>query len=215
MTTGEAILLAVGRAVKACVAHGAKACGRCVPQDAGDESVGVQTQRLAATVAMIGVVKAHQIVGVDGQGAVVGQRAALDVASQIQGQAASVVIGGLDLDIPVRTVQLADAGVPVGGWLLGWQAQVGGDESAAQPGQELAAEQKLQRFEGEQELGVAALPKASRVDAAGGEQAVHMRMPRQSAAPGMQGHDQACTNAQALGVGHEFKQSVTHAVEQQ
>ena len=213
--SGDAILRCVGAAVKTAIAHGMQPFGWRVPQHACDELVGVHTQGLDATVPVVGVAHAHQALGVERQLTVVGHGTALDVPGQIQRDTARVLVGRLDLDIPVRAIELADRGQPVRQSLLRRQSQVLQGEHGLQASQQLAPEQDLQRFEREQEAGAAGLPLLVQINATGADQAVHMGVLRQIAAPGVQGHEKPWAHAQALGVAHQFEQRVTHAVKQQ
>ena len=98
------MLLAVGRAVKPCVAGGVYGAGWCVPQHAFDELGHTQAQRCLAQVAMAGVLKLHLSV-VHAQLALLGQGSALGVSSQIHRQALAVLVLGFDPYVPVLGIQ--------------------------------------------------------------------------------------------------------------
>eukprot|EP01038_Epipyxis_sp_PR26KG_P018404 gene18403-25935_t len=93
--------------VKAGVARGVQATRRCVPQDAGDELIRGQGERLELVVTMIQIRHA-QGVPVQVEAAMRRHRATLGIACQIEQHTAAVVVGRADLDVPVLAVQLAD-----------------------------------------------------------------------------------------------------------
>ena len=57
------------------------------------------------------------------EAAVRAQGATLDVAGQVQRDAAAVGVGRVELDVPVGAPLLGDGGAPVGGGLLRGQSQ--------------------------------------------------------------------------------------------
>jgi hypothetical protein len=59
------------------------------------------------------------------------------------------------------------------------------------------------------------LPTGVGIEAAGGDQAVQVRVVGEVAAPGVQRHEQAGHDAQAAGVGHDLHEAVTCGGEQQ
>lgn len=211
----QAILLAMSAGVKACVTHEVHVRWRSVPEQAGDEVHGVQAQRLGLLVVVIGVGHAHEVIAVDGQRAAQGHGPALDVARQVQGHAAGVTVGRLDLDVPVRAVELAQALVPVRRRLLGWQRQALLGQQRVQLSQQLAAKQVLQQLQRQQEAAAGGPPGAIRGYAAGAEQAVHVRVKRQIAAPGVQRHEQAWAYAGQPRRGHQLQQRVARTLHQQ
>ena len=84
-------------------------------------------------------------------------------------------------------------------------------QGAEQPG----AKQPAQGFEGQQEIGLASSPLAGAVEPAGADQAVHMGVVAQVAAPGVQGHEQTRHGAEVALVGTQVEQTAAGAVEEQ
>jgi hypothetical protein len=105
----SAMLLAMGAGVKAGMANQVQPRWWCVPEHALDEVVHAQAQGLAPSIAVVGVGHAHELVVDHGQRSIAGQRPALDVARQVQRDAARMAVGWLDLDVPVRAVQRTNA----------------------------------------------------------------------------------------------------------
>ena len=121
-----------------------------MPEHALDELRGAQTQRLALMVVVIGVAEADEAVG-QVQRALIGQRAALGVASQVQSHTPPVFVGCGDLDVPVQPVVLRDRAMPVRAVLLGRQVQTLSIQGQPQLREQLAAEQMLQRLDRNEE----------------------------------------------------------------
>jgi hypothetical protein len=114
-----------------------------MPQQASDELVSVKTQGSCASVAVVGVAHAHEALGVERQHAVLRHGPAPDIPGQIKGYAACVVIGRLNLDIPVLEIELADGGQPMRQALHGRKAQMLGDQQGLEASQQLPPKQNL------------------------------------------------------------------------
>jgi hypothetical protein len=142
----NAMLPSMGGGVKPGMAYGVLGARRCVPEHAGDELMSVQRQGLAAVVTVIGVAEADGVAG-EFKGATSRQWPAADVAGQIESDSATVCIGFADLDVPVQPVVAGDGATPMEFVLLGWQVHQSCIQSAREVGEELAAEQVLQRLE--------------------------------------------------------------------
>lgn len=144
------MLPAVSTGVKTRMAHGVLVSGRGMPEHALDEFRGAQAQCLALTVVVIGVAEADEAFG-QVEGALIGQRPAPGVASQVQRHTTTVLVGRGDLDVPVQPVVLRDRAMPVRAALLGRQVQTLRLQCQAQLREQLAAEQVLQRLERNEE----------------------------------------------------------------
>jgi len=208
------MLPAIGSGVKPGVAHGVLGMGRCVPEHAGDELVSIEAQRLALMITVVGVAEADRAM-VEIECSIMRQRAALDVACQVQRDTAAMDIGLADLDVPVQPVVACDGAAPMKLILLERQAQQPGIEGALELGEELAAEQVLERLDGDEEVGARGAPLALAVDAAGAGQAVHVRVVVEGSAPGVQCHQQARHGAEVTRHGRQLEHALAHAVEQQ
>ena len=208
------MLPAIGCGVKPGVAHGVLGARRRVPENAGDELVGMQVNGLATLVAVIGVAEADGVVG-EVERPIARQRTALDVASQVQRDTAAMGIGLADLDVPVQPVVACDGATPMELILLGRQAQPPGIEGVLEVGKELAAEQELKRLERDEEVGVRGAPLALAVEATGAGQAVHVRMVAERSAPGVKCHQQTRHGAQVARHGRQLEDALAGAVEEQ
>ena len=208
------MLPAVGGGVKAGAAHSAQTLGGRVPEQAGDEFVDGEVAGFELAVAVVAVVETDDVVG-EVEAVIVGQRAALDVAGEVEGHAVAVGIGLGDLDVPVAAPLVGDDGQPVVGGQQVGQLQASCAQRVLECAEKLAAKQCLQGFEGEEEILASGLPLVVRGKAPGGHQAVHVGVVAQGAAPGVQGHEQAGHGTEEFGVGAEFEQAVAGAVEQQ
>ena len=89
----------------------------CVPEDAGNEVAGRQGEVLAFGVAVVEVGEGDGVLS-EVQAAVAAQGAALDVAGQVEGDAAAVGVGLVDLQVPVGAPELADEGAQLLGVLM-------------------------------------------------------------------------------------------------
>lgn len=214
LATAALMLPAIGGGVKARVAHRVLSLRRCVPKYPCDELAGLEPQGLASMIAMIGVAEAH-CVGGQVEPAVPRQRAALDIARQVQRDAPAMRIGLGDLDIPVKPVVLSDDALPVGGVVHGWKMQALLVQRLAETRQELAAEEMLQWLDRNQEVRSARLPLSVIIDAPGADEAVHMRMLAERSSPGMQRHEDARQRTEVTFVGAQLEQTLTRAVEEQ
>jgi hypothetical protein len=114
-----------------------------MPEDAVDELRNRQRLGLGEVIAVVGVVEGHART-VALQRSVLGQRTTFDVASQIQGDAATVFIDVADLDIEVLAIEEPDNVTPVRAILLGRQGQPLLAKQCAELAEELATEQSLQ-----------------------------------------------------------------------
>ena len=109
----------MGGGVKADVAHSVLAFRGCMPEHAGDELGGLKGEVLAFCVAVVEVGEGHGVV-CEVQAAVRAQRAALDVAGQVQRDTAAVGVRLVDLDVPVAAPLLLDHRLPVSA-VLAWR----------------------------------------------------------------------------------------------
>ena len=214
LSAAHEMLPAIGAGVKAGVAHGVLRARRCVPEHTGDELVSTEAQGLAVVVAVVGVVEADRA-EVEIKRSIVRQRAALDVACQVQRDTTAMGVGLADLDVPVQPVVACDGATPMKRVLLRRQAQQPGIEGAPQVGEELAAEQMLKRLDGDEEVGARLVPLALWVDATGAGQAVHVRVVVERSAPGVQCHQQAWYGAEVARHGSQLEDTLAGAVEEQ
>lgn len=211
---GVAMLLQECRGVQACAAHGVLTFGRCVPEHASDELVGVQPQGLALLVAVVQVGQ-RNLGLVQPECAFGGQWAALHISREVDCDGTSVGIRRVDLDVEVLAVERLQDGEPVLRLGRCGQLQAMLAQGQSQRGQQLAAKQMLEGAQRQQEAGPATAPLVVGVDATGGDQAVHVRVMAQGAAPGVQSHQQAWRGAEQAWVGTELKQAQSGAVEEQ
>ena len=207
------MLPAIGTGVKAGVAQSVLSTRRRVPEHAGDELLGIEAQGFAAVVTVVDVAEADRA-EVEIERSIVRQRTARDVAGQVQRHAAAMGVGFTDLDVPVQPVVACDGATPMKLILLGRQVQQPGIQSAPQVGEELAAEQVLERLDGDEEVGARGAPLALAVDAAGAGQAVHVRVVVERSAPGVQRHQQARHGAEVARHGTQFEHALAGAVEE-
>lgn len=210
----EPMLPAASAGVKAGMAHSVLVSGRSVPEHALDELRGAQSQRLALMIVVIGVAEADDPLR-QVQRALIGQRPALGIASQVQRHAPSVFVRRRHLDIPMCAVVLRDRAVPVRLVLLGWQLQTLRLQGQPQLREQLAAEQVLQRLEWNEEALARGPPLRGRVDAPGCDEAVDMRVVAQGAAPRVQRHEQTRQRAEVPGFSAQCQQALACAVEEQ
>jgi len=199
--------------VKPGVAHGVLRTRRCVPEHARDELVSIEAQCLALVIAVVGVAEANGVVG-EGERPIARQRAALDVAGQVQRDTVTMGVGLADLDVPVQPVVACDGATPMELVLLRRQAQQPGIQGAPQLGEELAAEQELKRLDGDEEVRTRGAPLTLGIDAAGAGQAVHVRVVVERSPPGVQCHQQAGYGAQVARHGTQLEHALAHAVEE-
>jgi len=94
-------------------------------------------------IAVVGELEANGG-SVEVEGPVLGKGPTLDVASEVQGHTAAVLVDIANVDIEVDAVEGADEAAPVGAILLGRQGQLLLGQERAQAGEELAAEQAPQ-----------------------------------------------------------------------
>lgn len=191
-----------------------QAARRHVPEHAGDELVHVQGQRLELPIAVVEVAHAHGV-AVQVEAMVGAQRAAASVACEVQHDATAVCVGRTDLDVPVLAVQPPDVLEPGGEVGAGRQRPVAATQFMQHVVQQLAAQQALQGGDGQQPAWTALTPKAVVIEAAGGDQAVHVRVVRQGAAPGVQRQQHARHHAEEARVAHDLQQGLAHALQQQ
>ena len=123
-------------------------------------------------------------------------------------------VRGFDLQVPVGAPLDIDEGLPVLLIALGGQGQMVLTQGVLQGGQKPAPEGLAQRLDGQQEVGAGVVPGVGRVQAAGGDQAVQVRMLAEVAAPGVQGHEQAWHSAQMARIGTQREQARARGVEQ-
>jgi len=185
-----------------------------MPEHTGDELVSIEVQRLAVMITVVGVAEADRA-AVEIKRSIVRQRAALDVACQIQRDTTAMGIGLADLDVPVQPVVTCDGAAPMELILLERQVQQPGIEGVPKLGEELAAEQLLKRLERDEEVGARGAPLALAVDAAGAGQAMHVRVVVEGSAPGVQCHQQAWHGTEVTLHGTQFEHALAGAVEEQ
>ena len=147
--------------------------------------------------------------------AIAAEWAALGIASEVEGDAAAVWVWGVDLDVPVCAPLVFDVGLPVGAVERGRQVQELVLEGVGDGAQELAAKELAQGFEGQQEARSRRAPLTAGVKAAGGDEAVQVRVVAQVAAPGVQGHEQAWECAEVAWIGTQVEQARACGIEQQ
>jgi hypothetical protein len=211
---GGVMVAQVCAGVKACTAHGVLALGRCVPEDAGDELDRTEANVLALAVSVIEEGEADAG-GAAVQATIATQRPAADVTRQVQRDPAPVGVGRVDLDVPVFAPLASDGLVPDGGrGLLRRQPQPLRQQRMLERRQQLAAEQLLQRLQGQRPAGAGAAPLALWVEPPGGQQAVQVRVAAQVATPGVQRHEQARHGAQQARFGAQREQAGAGAIEQ-
>jgi len=184
-----------------------------VPEHAGDELLSIEAQGLAVVITVVGVAEADRA-AVEIERTIMRQRAALDVACQVQRDTAAKGVGLADLDVPVQPVMACDGAAPMELILLGRQAQQPGIEGLPKLGEELAAEQELKRLERDEEVGARGAPLAVGIDAAGAGEAVHVRMVVEGSAPGVQCHQQAWHGTEVTRHGTQFEDALAGAVEE-
>lgn len=184
-----------------------------MPEHAGDELGGGQGEVFTFALAVVEVGEGDPVVG-EVQAAVRAQGAALDVSGQVQGHTSAVVVRGFDLEVPVGVPLRIDHGLPVDLIVLAGQAQVVCAQGVLQGGQQAPTEGLAQRFDRQQEFAPSVLPGIGGVQAAGGDQAMQVRMLAEVAAPGVQGHEQAGHGAQVACIGTQGQQAAAGGVEQ-
>lgn len=204
-----------GGVVKARMAHAVLTGGRGMPEDTGEEVVHVQTQSLGAVITVVGVGHAHEAGGVDGQRPVGGNGPALDVAREVLGDAVGAVVGWLDLDVPVLGVQALDERGASGLVHGRRQRKRAGAQQVRQGGEDLAAEQGLQRAQRKQEALTKRLPAAVGIHAAGADEGVHVRVIRKVASPGVQRQQQARDDAAVAGRAEHLQQALAYSAHEQ
>ena len=213
MLLAEAMLARIGCGVKPGVAHAALAFRGCVPEHAGDEFSGVQGEVLALAQAVVEIGEGDAGV-VEVQAAVRAERAALDVSRQVQGDAAAVGVWGFDLEVPVGAPLDIDEGLPMRLIVRAWQGEAMLTQGVLQGGEKAAPEGLAQGLDRQQEFGSGVVPGVGGVEAAGGDQAVQVRVLAEVAAPGVQGHEQARHGAQMVLIRTQCQQARAGGVEQ-
>jgi len=196
------------------LAHGVLAARWCVAEHTRDELVHVQGEHLVLPIAVVDVRQAHGG-ACEIEGVARSQRAALDVAGEVQRDTAPVRVGLADLHVPVAAPLLVQHALPVHGIVRGWQLQLLRLQGLLQLREQLAAEQALQREHRYQEARTCGVPLLLCIEPAGADEAVHMRMATQRATPGVQGHEQAGGGPQVPRIGTQLQQALACAIEQQ
>lgn len=207
------MLPGTGGGVKADVAHSVLAFRGCMPEHAGDELGGLEGEVLAFGVTVVEVGEGHGVVG-EVQAAVRAERAALDVAGQVQRDTAAVGVGFVDLDVPVAPPLLLDGRLPVSEVLAWRQMKSVVRQRQLQRCEQPAAKQLAQGFERQQEMGSASAPQSGAVEPAGADQAMHVRVVAEVAPPGVKRHEQPRHGTQVTGVGAQIEQTRSCAIEQ-
>lgn len=196
------------------LAHGVLAAWRCVAEHARDELVNVQSEHLVLVIAVVDVGQVHGG-ACEIEGVARAQRAALDVAGEVQRDTAAVLIGLADLYVPVAAPLGVQHTLPVRTIVPRRQLQLLRPQGLLQLREQLAAEQVLQCPHRHQEALAGGVPLLLGVEPAGADEAVHVWMAAQRAAPGVQRHEQAGRGTQVPGIGAQLQQALACAIEQQ
>jgi hypothetical protein len=173
MGLSKRMLLPMSRGVKPGVTGGVNAARGCMPQDAADEVWQWQTQGLWLVGAVVGVWHEHDAIA-QAKGPLVWDGPTLGITCQVQDDAPAMLVGGTDLDVEGLAVELLDLALPAAHVGAGWQMQAG--QCMPQGVEQLAAEELLQGLDRGKPVGPATAPMALRVDAAGTDQAVDVRV---------------------------------------
>lgn len=200
------MLLAVVAVVQARVARGVLPGHGHMPQQLLHECWSGHALGLQALVAVVLVGEADVAVVVEFERSAARQWAASGVACEVQHDALGVFVGWADLYVPVPAApQPLEDGLPVS--RVGSCGQLPAVAQAVADALEqrglVAQPQRGQRRE---PVHAGVTPAALRVDAAGADQAVHVRVVRQVAAPGVQALDDAGQRAEDALVGKHFEQ---------
>ena len=203
LADGFSLSLALG-AVEAVVANAVLSLDGDVPQGAFDELFGFHGEGALFSVVVVSVAEAYLVV-IFAEDAVVFDRAAVDVARQVVGNAFSVPIRPLDADVPGFFCDLAQDALPVVCCPLGGQVEVAFGVGLVEPVQPFAAKFGFDHANGQQEVFFDVSPGAA-IPAAAGDEQVDVRVEGLGASPGVEGGEEADFGAEVAFVPEQLLQ---------
>lgn len=213
-TSGLVKALTLGRGKEAEGSDEVNAGDGDMAGEPGEELLCGELKELDAGPGFVLVAQEEVAGGFAGEAAV-GDRAAADIAAEIPDDAAAMLVGRHDADMPLDSAELVEeVEALLGGEAVG-EEQFAVLEGAAQEGEELAAVFGAEDAGRQEEALTGVEPLPVRGEAAAGDEEMEMGMNPEGLAPTVEGGDGAGQGAEMPGVGEEFPERVPAGLEQE